>query len=111
HPILTQIPASDAAAEIADSRIVLEEHVGGACTFFCYPNGNYNEEIKEMVKAHYGGAFSVRPGFVRSGDDPFSLNRIGIREAASFTRALFACKTSGLHHFLMRALRRICGFS
>jgi peptidoglycan/xylan/chitin deacetylase (PgdA/CDA1 family) len=111
HAILTQIPAPEAAAEIADSKIPIEEHLGAACTFFCYPNGNYNTEIKERVMAHYGGAFTVRQGFVQSGDDPFLLKRIGMREAASFTRALFACKASGLHNLLVGAMRKICKFS
>jgi hypothetical protein len=111
HAILTQIPAPEAAAEIAESKIPIEEHLGTACTFFCYPNGNYDEEIKERVMRHYGGAFSVRQGFVQSDDDAFLLKRIGMREAASFTRALFACKASGLHNLLMRTVRKICKFS
>lgn len=106
HPILTRVPNDEAAQEIAESRAALERHLGRPCPFFCYPNGDYNDDVKARVTAHYDAAFSTRQGFVQTRDDAYALKRIGIRHEASFTRALIACKTSGLQPLLVKVMRR-----
>lgn len=107
HPILTKIPLPEAAQEIAQSKIAIEEHLGTVCSSFCYPNGDYNHQIKERVMAHYSCAFTTHIGFVKPHDDPFALKRMGIRDEASFTRALFACKASGILEPLVSTMRKI----
>jgi peptidoglycan/xylan/chitin deacetylase (PgdA/CDA1 family) len=46
---------------------------------FCYPYGDFNEEIKRLVKdAGYSCAFSVKPGINYRGQDPFEIKRIDV---------------------------------
>ncbi len=111
HPILTKISTREAAEEIAESKMAIQKRLGTACSSFCYPNGEYDEHVKEQVMAHYECAFTTRQELVRLHDDPFALKRIGIRHATSRTRAQFACRASGLVALLLSAIRKICKFS
>lgn len=47
--------------------------------YFAYPFGQYNETTKQVLKnMGYKLAFTTKTGYVKYGDDPFALNRIGI---------------------------------
>jgi peptidoglycan/xylan/chitin deacetylase (PgdA/CDA1 family) len=105
HPILTKIPLPEAIREIAQSKVAIEKQLGTVCPFFCYPNGDYNDEVKTQVMAHYSCAFSTDIGFVKPNDDLFTLKRIGISDEGSRTRAQFACKASGILEPLLNVLR------
>jgi peptidoglycan/xylan/chitin deacetylase (PgdA/CDA1 family) len=107
HPILTKIRLPEAEREIVQSKTAIEEHLGTVCSSFCYPNGDYNDEIKEQVMATYSCAFSTHIGFVKRNDDLFALNRVGIRDEASFTRAMFACKVTGILEPIVSVMRKL----
>ncbi|MGM9950616.1 MAG: polysaccharide deacetylase family protein [Lysinibacillus sp.] len=47
--------------------------------YFAYPFGQYNETTKRVLRnMDYRLAFTTRTGYVKYGDDPYALNRIGI---------------------------------
>lgn len=78
HPHLTQINLEEARKEIEDSKSTLESK-GIKVKSFCYPYGDYNTEIKRIVKdAGFACAFTIKPGMNRRKDDLFALKRIGI---------------------------------
>ncbi len=52
HPHLTKITISQADDEIAKSRLYIEELLQQEITAFCYPYGDYNDEVKGLVKKH-----------------------------------------------------------
>jgi glycosyltransferase involved in cell wall biosynthesis len=52
HPHLTKITGSQADDEIAQSKTYLEGLLQKEVTAFCYPYGDYNEEVKGLVKKH-----------------------------------------------------------
>ncbi len=80
HPNLLELPQDKVLSEIEDSKRILEERLGEAISFFAYPYGKFNSEIKEIVKeAGYLGAFSTLPGKNGIDEDPFLLRRILIR--------------------------------
>ncbi|MDI6709073.1 MAG: polysaccharide deacetylase family protein [Thermoanaerobacterales bacterium] len=63
HPRLTRVPPAVAWDEISTSRITLEETLGLPVRYFCYPYGDFNAEIAEMVeRAGYELAFTTVPG-------------------------------------------------
>ncbi len=77
HPYLTRISREQAREEIGASRKKLEDTFGVVVEHFCYPYGDFNEEIRQMVvDAGYRTACTVRFGVNRTGDDPFALCRI-----------------------------------
>ena len=63
HVDLTGIPISEATREIEGSKEYIEELIGHDIKMFCYPLGQYNEEIKMVVKdAGFIGARTCNHG-------------------------------------------------
>ena len=53
HPRLTKINEEEAFKEIIDSKRYLENLTKKEVKCFCYPGGDYNKRIKELVKKSY----------------------------------------------------------
>lgn len=90
HPILTNLPAAARRREIAESRQLIEQRIGVAPDFFCYPNGGLDASTVDLVRNTYRGAVTTRIGFVGNhGEDLHLLPRIhaGQREGL-FVRRL-----------------------
>lgn len=102
HRILTRIGVTEARGEIEDSLEMLTGRNINFIPFFCYPNGDYNAEIQEMVKrSGYHAAVNGRFGF--EGDLPenlYALKRMGIHQDITATLPLFIFHISGLNHIL-----------
>jgi len=99
HQILTTVSESVIRKELDDSRKVLLERnmLGESCISFCYPNGDYTQEIADMVRTSgYDLAVTTRRGWSHVNADKFTLKRIGLHEDISSTAALFACRIAGL---------------
>jgi peptidoglycan/xylan/chitin deacetylase (PgdA/CDA1 family) len=63
HPILSRISAEDARKEIIESQKDLERETGDVLPVFCYPNGDYNDSIIQILKdAGFIMAFSTKDG-------------------------------------------------
>lgn len=80
HPILTNEQPNVFKEEISKSREIIEKETGRNIIHFCYPNGDYNDNIKEIVSKSYKSACTTKGGFVSKESDIYSLNRIGINE-------------------------------
>ncbi len=50
HPRLTKVPIDDAKREIEESKKWIEGITGKPCTKFCYPCGEVNSQIRDLVK-------------------------------------------------------------
>jgi peptidoglycan/xylan/chitin deacetylase (PgdA/CDA1 family) len=76
HPFLTRIPLKQAQKEIHLSKDIIEQQIGKPVTTFSYPSGNFDSEIKEIVKeAGYSTAVSTIPGYNSIHDDVHALKR------------------------------------
>ncbi|MHB1334874.1 MAG: polysaccharide deacetylase family protein [Candidatus Humimicrobiaceae bacterium] len=61
HPRLTKISEKQAFQEIVGSKKYLENLIKMEVKSFCYPGGNYNDKIKELVKeAGFTGARTIK---------------------------------------------------
>lgn len=79
HPILTMTKKDEAKIEIMNSKKKLENLLNMKIKSFCYPNGDFNDEIKNIVKdAGYDNACSTEKGGNKQGCDLFELKRIGV---------------------------------
>lgn len=98
HKILTKYPISEIQAELKESMRMLQGEKGNFIPVFCYPNGNYNTTIENLVKdAGYKAAVSTKFGYEADlPDDLFSLKRIGVHNDISKTIPLFTLNLSGL---------------
>jgi peptidoglycan/xylan/chitin deacetylase (PgdA/CDA1 family) len=79
HPFLTKIPEKTAKSEIEDSKKMLEDKLGIQINTFCYPYGDYNEKIKDMViNAGYKMAFTTQNGTLEESKDMYEIKRITV---------------------------------
>lgn len=76
HPQLDLTPPDRAAAEIGDSRQILEQRLQVPVTTFAYPFGYWSRPVRTLVRdAGYVSACAVRDLAASSLDDRFTLSR------------------------------------
>ena len=73
HPRLTSLSDDEAKKEIIESKLWVEELTKKSCEMFCYPYGNVNNRIRNIVKqSGFKGARTTQ-GFQFTSSDPFLL--------------------------------------
>lgn len=65
HPILDKIPEDQLIEEIAGSKQDLESLTGRSIESFCYPNGNHDDVVSNLVAQHYQTAVTTEPGLAK----------------------------------------------
>lgn len=102
HKILTGVPLSEAREELENSMCLLKEKDLKYVPVFCYPNGNYNQEVQSAVReCGYDSAVTTKFGFESEmPDDYFAIKRIGVHNDVSSTLPLFSFHLSGLRQGL-----------
>jgi len=98
HRILPGLERDEVKRELIESKRILEEKTGKTISLFSYPNGDFNEEIKKLVReAGYNCAVSTGAYKIdQEAPDLYALKRIGIHDGATagptgrYFRALFA---------------------
>ncbi len=79
HPKLNQIPLDQARYEISASRGKLEDKLSVKVEGFCYPYGEYNPQVVDLVReAGYTAACVVDNGNRHSLEDVYTLKRVFI---------------------------------
>jgi peptidoglycan/xylan/chitin deacetylase (PgdA/CDA1 family) len=90
HPRLTHLSREAAREEIVASKKSLEDSFGLLIRHFCYPYGDCNEQVRELVmEAGYETACTTVSGINRPGEDVFSLKRFTSRYASRNWRNLW----------------------
>lgn len=103
HPMLSQVSHEVARREIGESRQELEDRLGTGIAFFCYPRGDFNDAVKQMVRDEgYRAACSTLPGVNDRRTDLFELKRTYISRHDSAKE--FAKKMAGAYDILQQAL-------
>jgi peptidoglycan/xylan/chitin deacetylase (PgdA/CDA1 family) len=91
HPFLTRLPPAAAREEIAASKKKLEDRFGRAIEDFCYPYGDWNEAVRELVAAAgYRSACTTQPGVNTPDVSPFALRRFTARYPTRRLKAWWA---------------------
>jgi peptidoglycan/xylan/chitin deacetylase (PgdA/CDA1 family) len=89
HPHLTQIPLENAREEIFSSKKKLEDLFGRPIRHFCYPYGEWNESIAELVReAGYATATTTRWGANTAATPPYALHRLNTRYRSRNVRSV-----------------------
>ena len=76
HPILPMSPPQEIEAEVAESRARIEAELQRPVETFAYPNGAYDETVREYVRRHYRIAVSTEEGPLTPVCDPHLLPRL-----------------------------------
>ena len=80
HPYLTRLPPARAREEITSSRKKLQDTFVRPIDHFCYPYGDWNEAVRDMVmEAGYRTACTTMAGVNTAADSPFALKRFTAR--------------------------------
>lgn len=97
HRIMTQISLSEVKTELIDSRKTMLEQGIKPIPVFCYPNGNFDRNIQELVReSGYRAAVGCEVGLeLDRPNDLFALKRIGLHEDSSASAPLLALALSG----------------
>ena len=91
HPFLTKLSPAQAREEITASRKKLEDLFARPIAHFCYPYGDSNEAVRDMVQsAGYKTACTTNPGLNHAADSPFALNRFTARYASRNLKAVWS---------------------
>jgi len=100
HRIMTQVPLAEVKAELVDSRKALPQQGITPVPVFCYPNGNFDQDIQELVReSGYRAAVGCEVGFEQDRpSDLFALKRIGLHEDSSASVPLLALALSGYRY-------------
>lgn len=90
HPFLTKLSTEQAKEEINASRKKLQDLFGKEVKHFCYPYGDWNESVRDLVQeAGYKTACTTDHGMNVDGNSPFSLKRFTARYASRKLRNLW----------------------
>jgi peptidoglycan/xylan/chitin deacetylase (PgdA/CDA1 family) len=102
HPFLTSLTAAEAAREMVESKKTIERMLRNTTDLFCFPYGDRNAAVAEALRGSgYRAAVSLEFGLNSTGDDLFSLRRVG---SAHFTSpAKFEACVWGMYTPLLRA--------
>ena len=91
HAHLTRVSSRQARAEIFDSRKRLEDLAGRPVRHFCYPYGDLNPAVRDLVgEAGYLTATTTEPGLNGPGVDPLLLKRFPALHRKPYQAALRA---------------------
>jgi len=104
HKVLTRIKVAEAREEVESSLGVLKGKNINLIPVFCYPNGEYNGEMQELVKqSGYQAAVTTRFGFeYESPQNLFGINRIGIHNDMTPTVQRLSWHIAGYDYRLSR---------
>jgi len=76
HPLLVQCDDVQLENEIINSKQILEKELGAYVYSFCYPNGDFDHRVLEVIsRAGYTLAVTTQWGSNKLGSDAFTLKR------------------------------------
>ncbi len=91
HPFLTRLKLPAAREEIFASKKLLEDQFGLAIEHFCYPYGDWNEAVRDLVvEAGYQTACTTQWGVNDSTVSPFALKRLTARYRTRSLKTMMA---------------------
>ena len=91
HPRLTRLSLRDAQEEITASKKKLEDSFGVPVNDFCYPYGDWNEAVRDLVmEAGYSTACTTEFGVNTPATPRLALRRITVRHPSRSLKALKA---------------------
>jgi peptidoglycan/xylan/chitin deacetylase (PgdA/CDA1 family) len=80
HPSLPKLNEQSIREEVLKSKKIIEDKLKNKVDFLCYPYGHFNFKVEQVLKeTGYKGAVTTKRGLVKDGDNPYHLNRIGIK--------------------------------
>jgi peptidoglycan/xylan/chitin deacetylase (PgdA/CDA1 family) len=90
HSLLTHVSGDQAREEITSSKLRLEELLGATVDTFCYPAGDHDARLADVVReAGYRVAVTVEPRLVTRRDSLWTMPRVGVSSLSLRSRDAF----------------------
>jgi peptidoglycan/xylan/chitin deacetylase (PgdA/CDA1 family) len=90
HPRLTQLSQVEAREQITASKKSLEDRFGVPINHFCYPFGDWNPAVRDLVvAAGYQTACTTITGLNTGAESPFELKRFTARYPSRSLKAIW----------------------
>lgn len=100
EPLINIKSEEEIKRQIADSKKILEEKLGKRVVAFSYPEGRFNDKIRQLVMdSGYELAVATNPGKKFPNNDIFALKRLRI-SSTSNNLFIFWIETSGFYNFI-----------
>ena len=100
EPLVNLKSEQELRNEIFDSKRILEEKLGSGVSTFSYPEGRFNQQIRQLViDAGYKLAVATSPGRKFPDNDAFALKRLRI-SSSSDSLFVYWVETSGFYTFI-----------
>lgn len=100
EPLVNMESEEELRNEIFGSKRVLEGRLGREVNLFSYPEGRFNDKIRQLViDAGYGLAVATNPGKRIPNDDLFALKRLRISDSSD-NLFVFWLESSGFYNFI-----------
>ncbi|MGA6826489.1 polysaccharide deacetylase family protein [Nitrospira sp. NS4] len=97
HRLLSEMPIEEAREDIRMSKEVFDVRCKGMFPTFSYPRGYWTPQVAESVRAAgFRLAFLAKGGSVSCEDDPFTIRRVNICQAATESMPMFLARVVGL---------------
>jgi len=105
HPHLTKLSINEARKEILNSKLEIETNIDQSIHLFCYPYGDFNDEIKQIVKecGFLGACNGVDFSLTHSKECLYGFKRIGMCHFNSLLD--FRAGLAGTYNFYIRLKR------
>lgn len=81
HSLLDLLDEFSVKEQLAVSKNTIEKQLNRQCSYFCYPNGNWNNASTSLVgEAGFAAAITTDNGLNKVGDNLLTLRRVGFPE-------------------------------
>lgn len=108
HPILRNVPLTQARSEITASRDIVRKNAGDVSQIFAYPNGQHDDWSPEietvLAESGFKGALTTLPGSNTGGTPAFRLRRISMDGTDDWNT--FLATESGVRGFIQNIRSR-----
>jgi peptidoglycan/xylan/chitin deacetylase (PgdA/CDA1 family) len=95
HATLTGLDDIHLDQELSRSHDALLQGCRQPLPVYCYPNGDYDERVRQRLAAHrYTYALGTSAGIYRGNSDPLALPRIGVSQRTASRPSLLAWRIS-----------------
>ena len=106
HPFLDRCDYNESLIECLKSKILLENDYGINVRSLSYPNGNYSQKVKKLLKLiGYECAFTVKPGYNNYKTDLFELKRFSTNDTTDINELIV--KASGIWRLITFNLNKM----
>ena len=99
HEILVHLPEDKIINELIQSKkkLIEEKVVNRDFIPFCFPNGNYNDRIVELItESGYQASVTTESGWNDADASMYKLKRISAHQDISFSSQMFGCRLANI---------------